>query len=59
MHGSNRSTISVPGKNVNLRLTDTDHLSFLAVGVPGFNPFQDYQDYDLRTHHTNMDKPSM
>lgn len=42
-------------KNVNLRLTDTDHLSFLAVGVPGFNPFQDYQDYDLRTHHTNMD----
>jgi Zn-dependent M28 family amino/carboxypeptidase len=42
-------------RNVNLHLTDTDHLSFLAVGVPGFNPFQDYQDYDLRTHHTNMD----
>ncbi|MGD1095661.1 MAG: M20/M25/M40 family metallo-hydrolase [Bryobacteraceae bacterium] len=42
-------------RNVNLHLTDTDHLSFLAVGVPGFNPFQDYQDYDVRTHHTNMD----
>ncbi len=42
-------------KNVNLRLTNTDHLSFIAAGVPGFNPFQDYQDYDVRTHHTNMD----
>lgn len=42
-------------KNVNLRLTDTDHLSFIAAGVPGFNPFQEYQNYDLRTHHTNMD----
>jgi carboxypeptidase Q len=42
-------------RNVNLHLTDTDHLSFLAVGVPAFNPFQDYQDYDVRTHHTNMD----
>jgi carboxypeptidase Q len=42
-------------RNVNLRLTSTDHESFLAVGVPAFNPFQDYQDYDVRTHHTNMD----
>ena len=42
-------------KNVNLRLTNTDHQSFLAVGVPAFNPFQDYRDYDVRTHHTNMD----
>jgi carboxypeptidase Q len=42
-------------KNVNLHLTSTDHLSFLAVGVPGFNPFQDYENYDVRTHHTNMD----
>lgn len=42
-------------KNVNLRLTNTDHLSFIAAGVPGFNPFQDYEDYDVRTHHTNMD----
>ena len=42
-------------KNVNLRLIDTDHMSFLAVGVPAFNPFQSYQEYDVRTHHTNMD----
>jgi hypothetical protein len=33
----------------------TDHLSFIAAGVPGFNPIQDYVNYDVRTHHTNMD----
>lgn len=42
-------------RNVNLRLTSTDHVSFISAGVPGFNPFQDYENYDLRTHHTNMD----
>jgi hypothetical protein len=33
----------------------TDHLSFVDAGVPGFNPIQDYVNYDVRTHHTNMD----
>ncbi|HTS47293.1 MAG TPA: M20/M25/M40 family metallo-hydrolase [Bryobacteraceae bacterium] len=33
----------------------TDHLSFVNAGVPGFNPIQDYKNYDIRTHHTNMD----
>ena len=33
----------------------TDHLSFIEAGVPGFNPIQDYANYDIRTHHTNMD----
>ena len=33
----------------------TDHLSFLAVGVPGFQAVQEYVNYDVRTHHTNMD----
>ncbi|HLK64976.1 MAG TPA: M20/M25/M40 family metallo-hydrolase [Bryobacteraceae bacterium] len=33
----------------------TDHLSFIDVGIPGFNPIQDYLNYDVRTHHTNMD----
>jgi hypothetical protein len=33
----------------------TDHLSFLELGIPGFNPIQDYTGYDVRTHHTNMD----
>ena len=33
----------------------TDHLSFKNVGLPGFQAVQDYTDYDVRTHHTNMD----
>jgi hypothetical protein len=33
----------------------TDHLSFRAVGIPGFNPIQEYKDYDTRMHHTNVD----
>ena len=33
----------------------TDHLSFDAVGVPGFQFIQDEIQYDTRTHHTNMD----
>jgi hypothetical protein len=33
----------------------TDHLSFMAVGLPGFQAVQDYNNYDVRTHHTNVD----
>jgi len=33
----------------------TDHLSFHAVGLPGFQFIQDPLDYFSRTHHTNMD----
>ncbi len=33
----------------------TDHQSFDAVGLPGFQFIQDPLDYDVRTHHTNMD----
>lgn len=33
----------------------TDHLSFLDVGIPGFQAVQDYTNYDVRTHHTNAD----
>jgi len=33
----------------------TDHLSFIDVGLPGFQAVQDYNNYDVRTHHTNMD----
>jgi len=33
----------------------TDHLSFDAVGLPGFQFIQDPIEYDTRTHHTNMD----
>jgi hypothetical protein len=34
---------------------NTDHLSFRAAGVPAFNPIQEYKDYDVRMHHTNVD----
>lgn len=41
---------------VTLRNTGgTDHLSFDAVGLPGFQFIQDPLDYGTRTHHTNMD----
>ena len=33
----------------------TDHLSYAAVGLPGFQFIQDPMDYDTRTHHSNMD----
>jgi hypothetical protein len=42
-------------KNVLAGITNTDHLSFKAAGVPGFTPIQDYVTYDVRTHHTNVD----
>jgi carboxypeptidase Q len=42
-------------KNVPESIGNTDHLSFTAIGLPGFNPIQDYVDYDVRTHHTNVD----
>jgi hypothetical protein len=33
----------------------TDHLSFDAVGIPGFQFIQDSLDYESRTHHSNQD----
>lgn len=33
----------------------TDHQSFDAIGLPGFQFIQDPTDYDSRTHHSNMD----
>jgi len=33
----------------------TDHLSFDAVGIPGFQFIQDPIEYETRTHHSNMD----
>ena len=50
-----------PFKDLNARrnilpgIGNTDHLSFTRVGVPGFNVIQDYTDYDVRMHHTNVD----
>jgi len=41
---------------VSIRKTGgTDHLSFDAVGLPGFQFVQDPVEYNTRTHHSNMD----
>jgi carboxypeptidase Q len=37
------------------RIGSTDHLAFIRAGMPGFNTVQEYRDYDVRNHHTNMD----
>jgi carboxypeptidase Q len=43
-------------KTVTIRNTGgTDHLSFHAVGLPGFQFVQDGIEYSSRTHHSNMD----
>ena len=33
----------------------TDHLSFDAAGIPGFNFIQDPIEYGINTHHTDLD----
>ena len=33
----------------------TDHESFDAIGLPGFQFIQDVIEYDSRTHHSNQD----
>lgn len=42
-------------RNVLQPIGSTDHVSFIRAGIAGFNPVQDYVDYDIRTHHTNVD----
>jgi hypothetical protein len=42
-------------KNVIDPIGSTDHLAFTALGVPGFTAIKDYVEYDVRTHHTNVD----
>jgi Zn-dependent M28 family amino/carboxypeptidase len=44
-----------PGVITSRNTGGTDHQSFDAVGLPGFQFIQDPMDYDSRTHHTNMD----
>jgi hypothetical protein len=38
-----------------LNTSGTDHLSFDALGLPGFQFIQDPIEYGTRTHHTSMD----
>ena len=50
---------AVPGPGaatITIRNTGgTDHQSFDAVGLPGFQFIQDPMEYNSRTHHSNMD----
>jgi carboxypeptidase Q len=39
----------------NRKTGSTDHVSFDAVGLPGFQFIQDDVEYMTRTHHSNMD----
>jgi hypothetical protein len=43
------------GNAIIVNTTGTDHLSFNAVGLPGFSFVQDPLDYGLNTHHSNVD----
>jgi len=36
-------------------VSQTDHVSFDAVGLPGFQFVQDRLEYNARSHHSNMD----
>ncbi len=36
-------------------VSGTDHVSFDAIGLPGFQFIQDRLEYNSRTHHSNMD----
>jgi len=43
-------------KNILQPIGNTDHVSFIrGASVPAFNAVQDYELYDTRVHHTNMD----
>ncbi len=44
-------------RNVIDSLGNSDHVTFNEIGVPAFNPIQDYVNYDVREHHTNVDTP--
>ncbi|GAB3218313.1 M20/M25/M40 family metallo-hydrolase [Algoriphagus aestuariicola] len=46
----------VPDRTITISNTGgTDHQSFDALGIPGFQFIQDPIEYRSRTHHTNMD----
>ena len=42
-------------KNVIGPISNTDHLSFTKYGLPAFTAIKDYETYDTREHHTNVD----
>ena len=55
--GSRRSAMKLGVTTISIRNTGgTDHLSYDAVGLPGFQFIQDPLDYESETHlHSTMD----
>jgi carboxypeptidase Q len=45
--GANHVTLAATG--------ETDHISFVAVGLPAFQVIQDPLDYESRVHHSHLD----
>ncbi|OFW17700.1 MAG: hypothetical protein A3H97_15840 [Acidobacteria bacterium RIFCSPLOWO2_02_FULL_65_29] len=44
-------------RNIIEGIGSTDHVPFNAVGLPGFTVIKDFNAYDERTRHTNVDFP--
>jgi hypothetical protein len=44
-------------RNIIEGIGSTDHVPFQAVGLPGFTVIKDFEAYDERTRHTNVDFP--
>jgi carboxypeptidase Q len=44
-------------RNVIEGIGSTDHVPFIQAGVPAFNTIKDFENYDVRTRHTNADFP--
>jgi Zn-dependent M28 family amino/carboxypeptidase len=42
-------------RNVIEGIGSTDHVPFVAQGVPAFTTIKDFRNYDVRTRHTNAD----
>lgn len=42
-------------RNVIEGIGSTDHVAFVEAGVPGFTTIKDFENYDVRTRHTNAD----
>jgi hypothetical protein len=44
-------------RNIIEGIGSTDHVPFNQAGLPGFNVIKDFEAYDERTRHTNVDYP--
>ncbi len=42
-------------RNIIEGIGSTDHVPFVAAGVPAFNTIKEFEHYDVRTRHTNAD----